>query len=120
AAPESWCVLEQHMDPARLRLVPPGYGQAVFVVVEPCSGRSGIGLPLAAVDVETNDARAGAGGNTNQRARVAPPQIHERRRVVGRGMEAAGASRRLIGEERETVPAGAQGSGGRVSDTHKQ
>src|SRR5262249_52000163 len=106
AAPESWRVLEQHMDTARLRLVPPRYGQAVFILGEPCSRRCGIGFAFAAVDVETNDASAGAGGNTNQRAGVTPPEIHEGRRVVRRCMEATGASRRLIGEARETLPAG--------------
>src|SRR5262249_5486174 len=98
AAPEAWCVLEQHVDPAGLRLVPPRYGQAVFILGEPCSRRCGIGFAFAAVDVETNDARAWAGGNTNQRAGVTPPELHEGRRVVGRGMETTGASRCLIGE----------------------
>jgi hypothetical protein len=102
-------VPEQYVDPAGLRLMPPGRGQAVFILCEPCSRRCGIGFALAAVDVETNDARAGAGGNTNQRSGVTPLEIHERRRIVSRCMEATRASRHLIGEAREAVPARAQG-----------
>src|SRR5262245_43361774 len=66
AAAEAWCMPEQHVDSPGLRLVPPGSGQAVFVLIEPCPRRCGIGFALAAVDVETNDARAGAGGNADQ------------------------------------------------------